>query len=536
MKKTFTILLAISLFIICINIFGQEKNDVNINKQKMKAGQMFKNKSPDGPKAIKTSTGNKWNKANNWSPNGVPSANDDVIINSHMSVNIAGVCNSLTINSGDTLIIAANQSLSVLKDFINNGTFTPRTGTSVNLNGTTAQIIGGSTPSTFYDLTINNSTGITLGYNVIIKNILTLTSGNLTLGAFNLTINPNGNISGGSESSYVGTNGAGQLRRTVVNDNAYISYPVGNSAYNPMNIQLTSASLTNIFGVNVKDVITNPGPDPTKTVAREWNITKSTGRPCQATIQFQFNDGEGLTDFGTGQVGHWNGNTYDEIAADISGSGPYVIQNLQYITSFSPFIVGNAVPMPVELASFTANVISRDVKLNWTTATETNNAGFEIQRSQIENGNWTKAGYVTGNGTKTTLTNYIFEDKKLNIGIYNYRLKQIDYNGNFEFHNLVNTVEVGAPNKFDISQNYPNPFNPTTKIDFDLPYDSKVSIKLYDMSGREVMTLVNETKTAGYYTVLMNGSNLSSGIYFYRFIAEGNGQNFVSAKKLILIK
>ncbi len=192
-------------------------------------------------------------------------------------------------------------------------------------------------------------------------------------------------------------------------------------------------------------------------------------------------------------------------------------------------------PLPVELFSFISNVISRDVKLNWTTASELNNAGFEILRS-AQNDNWVKVGYITGNGTKTTPTNYIFEDKKLNTGKYNYRLKQIDYNGNFEYHNLASIVEVGVPNKFALSQNYPNPFNPSTKIDFDLPYDSKVSMKLYDISGREVMTLINETKTAGYHTVLMKGNNLSSGMYFYRIIAEGNGQKYVSTKKAMLIK
>jgi hypothetical protein len=193
--------------------------------------------------------------------------------------------------------------------------------------------------------------------------------------------------------------------------------------------------------------------------------------------------------------------------------------------------------LPVMLSSFTSSINGHDVKLSWTTASENNNAGFEILRSaQNDNGSWTKIGYVTGNGTKTTPTNYSFEDKNLNTGKYNYRLKQIDYNGNFEYFNLAGEVEIGVPKKFDISQNYPNPFNPTAKIDFDLPYDSKVSMKLYYMSGRELLTIVNEQKTAGYYTVQMIGNNLSSGMYFYRIIAEGKGQNFVMTKKAILIK
>ena len=210
------------------------------------------------------------------------------------------------------------------------------------------------------------------------------------------------------------------------------------------------------------------------------------------------------------------------------------------LNSFSSFALGDAnSPQPVELSSFMSSVKGRDVKLQWTTASEQNNEGFEIQKSIVSSKDpldWVKAGYLTGNGTKTTHTNYTFEDKKLNTGNYNYRLKQIDYNGNFEYHNLASVIEIGVPGKYDISQNYPNPFNPTSKIDFDLPYDSKVSIKLYDINGREMMTLVNEQKPIGYYTIQINGSNLSSGVYFYRIIAEGKGHKFVLSKKLILFK
>jgi hypothetical protein len=182
-------------------------------------------------------------------------------------------------------------------------------------------------------------------------------------------------------------------------------------------------------------------------------------------------------------------------------------------------------------------VTGRNTNLKWVTASETNNAGFEILRSaQNDNGSWTKVGYVTGSGTKTTPTTYNFTDMKLNTGKYKYRLKQIDNNGNFEYYNLSAVVEVGVPTKYDISQNYPNPFNPTTKIDFDLPFDSKVSLKLYDMSGRELLTIVNEQKPAGYYTAQVNAGNLSSGAYFYRIIAEGNGQKYISTKKAVLIK
>ena len=115
-------------------------------------------------------------------------------------------------------------------------------------------------------------------------------------------------------------------------------------------------------------------------------------------------------------------------------------------------------------------------------------------------------------------------------------MKQIDFNGNFQHFQLSNEVEVGVPDKYNMSQNYPNPFNPTTKIDYDIPYDGKVSILLYDMTGREIANLVNEIKTAGYHSVQLNASGFASGMYFYRITAQGSNNNFVMTKKMVLIK
>lgn len=205
------------------------------------------------------------------------------------------------------------------------------------------------------------------------------------------------------------------------------------------------------------------------------------------------------------------------------------------LTDFSDFAIAGDAALPVELSSFTSTINRRDVTLNWATASETNNAGFDIERSSV-GGQWSKVGNVNGNGTSTTPHNYSFTESNLASGKYNYRLKQVDFNGNFEYFNLSNEIGIGVPTNFDLSQNYPNPFNPSTKINYDLPFDSKVSIKLYDMSGKEVANIVNEVKTAGYYTINFNASNLSSGVYFYKISAEANGNNFVSTKKMMLVK
>ncbi|TRZ52222.1 T9SS C-terminal target domain-containing protein, partial [bacterium] len=193
-------------------------------------------------------------------------------------------------------------------------------------------------------------------------------------------------------------------------------------------------------------------------------------------------------------------------------------------------------PLPVHLSSFTSIVSGRNIKLNWVTTSEQNNSGFDIERKSTED-NFAKVGFIEGKGTVNTPSNYSYEDRNLQTGKYYYRLKQIDNNGNFEYHNLSGSVEIGIPAKFNLSQNYPNPFNPVTKINFDLPDDNKISIEIYNITGKLVTKLLNnEFRSAGYYTIYFNGSSLSSGVYFYRFIAESNGKQTIITKHMILIK
>ena len=202
----------------------------------------------------------------------------------------------------------------------------------------------------------------------------------------------------------------------------------------------------------------------------------------------------------------------------------------------SCWVISDA-PLPVELTSFTFAVKDRDVKLNWSTAGELNNAGFEIERKPADEGAmWTKIGFVQGNGTTNEPKNYTFEDKKLSSGKYNYRLKQIDYNNKTTLFDLSNAIEIGKPKKFGLSQNYPNPFNPITKIDYNLPFNGNVILKIYDISGREINVLVNKSQEAGYYTVQFNADNFASGTYFYRISANNGQENFSITKRMLFIK
>lgn len=193
-------------------------------------------------------------------------------------------------------------------------------------------------------------------------------------------------------------------------------------------------------------------------------------------------------------------------------------------------------PLPVTLAYFNSAVKVNDVTLNWSTSVEYNNAGFSVERKSVENTSWMSIGFVKGQGNSNTQVKYSFEDKKLSAGKYTYRLKQTDNNGNFKYYGLNGLVEVGSPSKFNLSQNYPNPFNPVTKINYELPKDSKVNITVFDVTGREVLKLVNQEQKSGYYTVSMDAKNLASGTYFYRLIAKSGNNDHVITKKMSIIK
>jgi hypothetical protein len=199
-------------------------------------------------------------------------------------------------------------------------------------------------------------------------------------------------------------------------------------------------------------------------------------------------------------------------------------------------------PLPVELVSFTVDEINNNVQLNWSTATEINNSGFEIERKESgvrsRESEWNSIGFVQGHGTTTEPQFYSFIDETLPSGEHQYRLKQIDYDGSFEYSKIVEVI-IEGPRDFSLSQNYPNPFNPSTKIKYTIPYvethsDASllVTLKVYDVLGNEVATLVNEEKTPGEYEVEFDGINLPSGIYFYHLKAG----DFIQTRKMILLK
>ena len=213
-------------------------------------------------------------------------------------------------------------------------------------------------------------------------------------------------------------------------------------------------------------------------------------------------------------------------------------------TAFSEFVLGSDDnQLPVELIGFVGTNTNDGVLLSWRTASELNNAGFEVQRrskmKEAWNDEWQTLGFVRGIGTSTQMQSYSFLDRTAS-GRVQYRLKQVDFDGQFEYSPIVE-VNAGGPRTFNLSQNYPNPFNPTTTIQYQLPITSEVSLKIYDVLGKEVMTLVKSRQEAGQYNVLLNASNLASGIYFYRLQARSvthgaSEQGFIQTKKMMLVK
>jgi photosystem II stability/assembly factor-like uncharacterized protein len=195
-------------------------------------------------------------------------------------------------------------------------------------------------------------------------------------------------------------------------------------------------------------------------------------------------------------------------------------------------IIHTETTIPVELNSFAANVLNDNVNLFWETATETSNSGFEIQRSGL-NKDYKKIGFVVGNGTTLEITKYSFTDKDVPAGNYYYRLVQIDLDGTRNTHNPVRVnVITSQPEEYSLSQNFPNPFNPSTKINFSIPTESFVSLKVFNSLGEEIETLFAEELNAGSYKYDWNAINLPSGIYFYRLQAA----DFMETKKMMLLR
>ena len=191
--------------------------------------------------------------------------------------------------------------------------------------------------------------------------------------------------------------------------------------------------------------------------------------------------------------------------------------------------------IPVELTSFTADVLGSSIVLNWQTATELNNSGFQVERSN-DNKSFSQVAFVPGYGTTTEPRSYSFTDNSVESGVYYYRLKQIDLDGSYSYSDVV-LADIGFPIEYALGQNYPNPFNPSTIIEFSVPVDANVTMGVYNLVGELVSEIISGDYPAGIHNVDFNAADLTSGIYFYRIDAIGvDGSNYSSVMKMTLLK
>ncbi|MDR3667335.1 MAG: metallophosphoesterase [Ignavibacteriaceae bacterium] len=195
-------------------------------------------------------------------------------------------------------------------------------------------------------------------------------------------------------------------------------------------------------------------------------------------------------------------------------------------------------PLPVEITTFNVIMENNTAKLNWQTATELNNFRFDIER-KTNNQEWINIGSIPGAGNSSSPKKYSFLDRSfLFPGKYSYRLKQVDFDGHFNYSRVITIESNITPQNYSLGQNYPNPFNPSTTINYTLASDSHVRLTLYDALGKIVRDLVDQVQPGGNLSINVNANDLPSGIYFYTLHAKSieNNDDFISTNKMILMK
>ncbi len=447
---------------------------------------------------------------------------------------------NFTLNSGATIQTGHSTGLSSTT-FSTTGTKTFNSGANYVFNGsTTFQSTGALMPTAVNNFTINNTYStprVTLSGNLTVNSTLTLTSGRLNLSSYNLTLGSSATIGGTpSSSAMIYSSSTGELRKTF-SSNGSFTFPIGEitgtTEYSPCYINLTADVYSSAYiGVNVTNLKHSSNTSSTDYLSRYWTLSSSGLTNPNYSAEFTYVDADITGTESNLYGGKYNGSVWSTLGA-VDALNNKVTASGQ--TSFSDFTAGESGALPVELSSFSLSYSGGFVTLNWETANEVNNFGFEIERQvsskQSVGGNWDKIGFVNGNGNSNSPKDYSFADKTILSGKYSYRLKQIDNDGKYEYSKAIE-VDLGTPNKFSLSQNYPNPFNPVTTIKFGLPEASKVNLKLFSVIGEEVAELINEEKPAGFHQVEFDASKFSSGIYFY----ELNAGTFRSIKKMILLR
>ena len=433
-------------------------------------------------------------------------------------------------NSGN-LQIHTGSTISFFGNFANNGTFTDA-GTSISFNGTSNQAISGSTVSTFYDLVINNAAGVTMQQAAIVGNILTLTSGALDLNSKTLTINNNSSSAITRTSGYIvseKTDNSSKLKWNISSNIASYTFPFGtvSGTYIPFILNHTAGDIGNVTVATYHtavdntpypsspDIVTNVNDfngfdNSANTVDRFWQIDK-TGPAGTATLTFT----AAATEVGSiSNLGaqRWNNILLKWDNPLIGQSNTVNSATVPGVTSFSPWtLLGNGSFLPITMLSFTVSKNNNYAALNWVTASETNNNGFDVEKS-LDLKIWNKISFVEGAGNSNQLLKYNYDDLlteniKNNDAIVYYRLKQIDFNGVYKYSDIrslnLNAANQDMPITFAL---YPNPASQYINIVSSEPIQN-FQINIYNSKG----AMVSNTSMNG--SIQLDISNLSPAAY-----------------------
>jgi hypothetical protein len=433
-------------------------------------------------------------------------------------------------------------------------TFSP--GGNYIYNGLAAQATGNGLPTVVATLTVNNSSGLTLSGDVAASGSLTMTSGDVSTGVYLLTIGT-GTSSTGTLTRTAGRV-LGSIKRWFAAATASnILFPIGvGTYYRPANISFTGApsvggTLTASFTGSNPGTLGLPLADGGTSViicAGEgyWTLSAADGLTGGGYSLDLTADGfNNVSDVSTlrilKRVNSSSAWTIDGTHVTGTGTTGAPIVHRSGLSGFSQFGVGGGSdnPLPIELAGFSAFVVNgAGVRLTWATLSETNNFGFEVEKSSLKEAGFVALpnGFVPGKGTTLARQEYSFVDPAPLRGDWYYRLKQQDVDGTVSYSGVVKVTvpdqkQAAVPLTCALSQNYPNPFNPTTTIEFALPAGSHVGLKVHNLLGQEVRTLVDSYLEAGIHRQVFDATGLAGGMYFYKLTA---GQYSI-VRRLILL-
>ena len=446
----------------------------------------------------------------------------------------ASAGSAFTLGSGATLQIGSIDGITTtgaVGSIQVTGARTYNTGANYVYNGTAAQSTGSGLPATVNNLTINDATSVTLSQNVTSNGTLTLTTGVLSTGANMVIVSSS-------------TPGAVSIASGSINGQIQRSIAAGSTSaykFTDLNTTLTPNGSQGAITVSFKSFpnTTPPGIGSGTAVKRYYTVTSSGALTANVALAYLDAEINGINE-NVMTLFRNSGGAWSPVASAPNPSNNYVTAS--GVASFANMTIGDGDnPLPIQLVSFTGTLInSGNVLLEWLTLSEVNNYGFFVERKRPADQGYVGVlnSFVPGHGTTNEPHSYAFTDAAPGQGVWIYRLKQVDLDGTTHYTDPV-TIDVptsvnepSAPIAFGLKQNYPNPFNPSTVIQYSVAVGEHVSLRIYDLLGREVSTLVDEIRTPGVYSVSWDASGLSAGIYLYRLEVATS----METKRLTLLK